>query len=404
MTTLPSTIHERIALPTSPRPAAMPAAPGGLTATDILTMLRRRMLLIFVLSFLFSAMVIGGFLLWWFKFPGYRSESLIECITNIPETEISLEQQRMREDEHERFVQTQAMMLKSPNILAETLKVSAVRETDWFKDIEASNKPGSWRKKEPLLELDKDLTASPVRGTNFLLVAIECHDPDDPAVIVNNVVARWYEEVKKRSAEEFTGDPLAGFRRDAENIEAEIKSKRDRLKALAARMPAGAREDPGNNITAQNVRQYAEQVAIRSSSNIVRFSIVQPESRLPRKTGPSSSRIRKSPSFHSTYSSCSNSGRRTSELMERVTLRLSGSITRLRRPKKGLPHYGWSGSISGKRICAKRPIPPMKTRDTPCSFRRKTWPRPRRSCRTRTDCFLSMPTSKRSSRKISNTM
>ena len=262
MTTLPSTIQDRIALPASPRSAPLQAGPGGLTATDILTMLRRRMLLIFVLSFLFSAMVVGGFLLWWFKFPGYRSESLIECITNIPETEISLEQQRMREDEHERFVQTQAMMLKSPNILAETLKVSAVRETGWFKDIEASNKPGSWRKKEPLLELDKDLTAAPVRGTNFLLVAIECHDPDDPAVIVNNVVARWYEEAKKRSAEEFAGDPLLAFRRDAENIEAEIKSKRDRLKALAARMPPGAREDPKNNITAQNVRQYAEQVAV----------------------------------------------------------------------------------------------------------------------------------------------
>lgn len=240
----------------------MEAGLGGLTATDILTMLRRRVLLIFVLFVLFAAMVVGGFLLWWYKFPGYRSESLIECITNIPETEISLEQQRMREDEHERFVQTQAMLLKSPSILAETLKVSAVRETNWYKSIEESTKKGGLRKKEPLLELERDLTAAPVRGTNFLLVAIECHDPDDPAVIVNNVVARWYEEVKKRTAEEFAGDPLAAFQRDAESIEAEIKSKRDRLRALAARMPPGAREDPGNNITAQNVRQYAEQVAI----------------------------------------------------------------------------------------------------------------------------------------------
>ncbi len=255
MTTLPTTIQERIALPAAPRPIPPEAGLGGLTASDILAMLRRRAVLIFLLFVLFVAMAVGGFVLWWFRFPGYRSESLIECITNIPETELSLEQQRMREDEHERFVQTQAMLLKSPSILVETLKVNAVRETDWYKDV-------ARRKQEPLLELDEDLVASPVRGTNFLLVAIECHNPDDPAVIVNNVVARWYEEAKKRSAEEFAGDPLAAFRRDAENTEAATDDKRGRLKGLAARMPAGAREDPGNNITAHTVRQYAEQVAL----------------------------------------------------------------------------------------------------------------------------------------------
>ena len=189
MTTLPSTIQDRIALPAMPRPLPPEAGLGGLTATDILAMLRRRVVLIFFLFILFSAMAVGGFVLWWFKFPGYRSESLIECITNIPETEISLEQQRMREDEHDRFVQTQAMLLKSPSILFSTLQVNAVRDTEWYKSIESHNKSGAWRKKEPLLELDEDLTASPVRGTNFLLVAIECHDPDDPAVILKNVVA-----------------------------------------------------------------------------------------------------------------------------------------------------------------------------------------------------------------------
>lgn len=262
MTTLPTTIQDRMAMPALPRPTSPEGGLGGLTATDIMAMLRRRMVLIFVLFFLFAGLAVAGFLLWYFRFPGYRAESLIECITNIPETELTAEQQRMREDEHERFVQTQAMLIKSPSILVETLKVNAVRETNWYKQIEASSKKPLFLKKEPLLELEKDLAAAPVRGTNFLQVAIECHDPDDPAVIVNNVVARWYEEVKKRSAEEFAGDPLEALQRDADSIESEIRSKRERLKALAARMPAGAREDPGNNITAHTVRQYAEQVAV----------------------------------------------------------------------------------------------------------------------------------------------
>ena len=114
---------------------------------------------IVLLFLLFAAMAVGGFLLWWVRFPGYRSESLIECITNIPETELSLEQQRLREDEHERFVHSQAMLLKSPDILAKTLQVTAVRETDWYKDVLR-------RRREPLLELTDDLNAAPVRGTS----------------------------------------------------------------------------------------------------------------------------------------------------------------------------------------------------------------------------------------------
>ncbi len=227
---------------------------GGPTAGDIASMLRRRMVLITVLFIFFSALAMGGFLLWWFVYPGYRSESLIECISNIPESELTLEQQRLKEDEHQRFVQTQALLLKSPTILSEALKVNAVRETQWYKSV-------TDRKKEPMLELTDDLNAGPVRGTNYLKVWIECGNTRDPAIIVNEVVRRWYDEVKKRSAEEFASDALEAAKREEANAEREIASKRDRLKAIAARLPAGARDDSGNNITAQNVRQYAEQVA-----------------------------------------------------------------------------------------------------------------------------------------------
>jgi len=255
MTTLPTTVQERISLPTR-----VPMSPGdggfggGPTAGDIVSMLRRRTVLIVLLFVLFAAMAVGGFLLWWFVFPGYRSECLIECISNIPETELTLEQQRLQENEHERFVQTQAHLLKSPTILSEALQVNAVRETQWYKSVSA-------RKKEHLLELNDDLYAAPVRGTNFLRVTIECRKPKDSAVIVNEVVHRWYEDVKKRSADEFASDALEAAKKEESDAAALIASKRDRLKAIAARLPAGARENPGNNITAQNVRQYAEQVA-----------------------------------------------------------------------------------------------------------------------------------------------
>ncbi len=246
-----ATVQERIVLPSKGRSGEGFVPPS---ASELFAMLRRRTLLIIALFLLLSAMVAGGFFVWWFLFPGYRGECLIECVSNIPERELTFEQQRLRQDEHERFVLTQAQYLMSPTILGEALKINAVKETDWYKSVMR-------RKLEPLLELDRDLSAAPVRGTNFLRVSIECRNPKDPAVIVNEVVTQWYHTVKKRTAEEFASEALDAGRKDEEQLDREIAEKREQLKAIAQRLPAGARSDPGQNITAQNVKQYGEQVA-----------------------------------------------------------------------------------------------------------------------------------------------
>ena len=252
MTSLATTIQERISIPMRVRSA--PGEFGGPPGiSDVLAMLRRRTVLIVVLFVLFTAMVIGGFGLWWFAFPGFRADCLIECVSNIPEREMTTEQERLRQDEHERFVRTQATLIKSPTILGEALKVNAVRETDWYKSVLR-------RRLEPLIELDEQLAAAPVLGTNFLQVAIECRNPKDPAVIVNEVVNQWYHNVKRRTAEEYTTDQLDAAHKERDTLSQEITEKRDRLKAIAQRLPAGAIQS-AENITAQNVKQYGEQVA-----------------------------------------------------------------------------------------------------------------------------------------------
>lgn len=251
MTSLANHVAEVVSAPRRRGPGEGGAPPG---VADVLMMLRRRTVLVLVLFVLFSGLACGGFALWWYVFPGFRGECLIECVSNIPEKELTTEQERLRQDEHERFVLTQAILLKSPSILGEALKVNAVRETAWFKSVQD-------RKLAPLLELEQDLFASPVRGTNFLKVAIECRDSKDPAMIVNEVVRQWYHAVKKRTAEEFTTDALDAANKELEGLEKSLEEKRERLKVLAQRLPAGARQNPAENITAQQVRLFGEQVA-----------------------------------------------------------------------------------------------------------------------------------------------
>ena len=254
MTTVSPPMTERTALPGSAHGVGIESARGP-TASDLWSMIRRRLVLIVVLFILFSALAIGGFGAWWVYLPGYTSECLIECISNIPETQLTADQERLRQDEHERFVRTQAMLLTTPGILSEALKVTAVRETSWFKRTSRS-------RRDPLLVLTDELSVAPVRGTNFIRVAIECRNPKDPRIIVNEVVNEWYHTVKKQTSEAFASEALQDAHRELQDLDRVIAGDRDRLKQIAQRLPPGSIQNPACNITAQQLRQSRELVAM----------------------------------------------------------------------------------------------------------------------------------------------
>ncbi len=253
MTTAEGSFDDQLQLPRMGRGLGSEEGGGGPTVGDVFSMLRRRLVMIVVSALLFNLIWVGSFAIWWVYFPGYLGEALIELISNIPATELSLDQQRLQQDEHERFVRTQALLMKSPSILGEALKVNTVRETNWFARILANG----WK---PLLELDEDLSSAPVRGTNFLRVAIECRGKKDPHVIVNEVVNQWYFAVKQRTAEDYTSGPLDAGRQELDDLRRDISSKRERLKAIAQRMPPGALRST-SNITSLDVEKYGDQVA-----------------------------------------------------------------------------------------------------------------------------------------------
>jgi len=244
-----STIQERIALP--PAAGGTPSIETGYTAGDILAMLRRRMLLIVILSVLFCGLASGGFALWWTTFPGYRSECLIECITNIPATELSFDQERLRREEHEAFVRSQAMLFKSPDILGDALGLTAVRNTAWFKSL---------RDDRQLLRLTEELQATPVRGTNLLRVSMECRNKEDAKVIVGAVVNQWYDTVHQTSTQAFTAGALSASREEKQALEEKIQEERDRLRRIQSQLAPGTLEDPIHNLTIEKARENALQV------------------------------------------------------------------------------------------------------------------------------------------------
>lgn len=257
MTGASSTVLSSRAAAESARLAAA-AVESGPSVADFLSMIRRRLVLILILFLLFSACAVGGFFVWRTYFPGYRAECLIECISNRPDAELNVEQRELQKEEYERFVHTQAVLLRSPTILGDALKVNAVRETSWWRNIQNQT---FRRPNQHLIDLTDELAAEPVRGTSFLSVSMVCRDPKDPAVIVNEVVKQWHDSVKKRAAEEFASEPLESTQAELDTLDKRIEEKRAELREIVQKLPPNALLNPGDNITAQQVKQYGEQVA-----------------------------------------------------------------------------------------------------------------------------------------------
>ncbi|MFQ5413035.1 MAG: polysaccharide biosynthesis tyrosine autokinase [Phycisphaerae bacterium] len=253
MTTSPPTVHERVGLPGPPggRGGDTAAAP---TMADILAMLRRRAVLVVTLFIVLAALAVAGFVVWWRYFPLYRAQAFIECVSNLPRSGLELIPERLAEQEYERFIQTQALRIKSPAILQLALQAPAVRETDWFKAIP---------KDKILRELTNQLAASPVRKSNMLQVAISCRNKKDPAKIVEEVVSRWKAALQTDSTKVYGGQ-LDSARTDMGKLDNDIKAKQAQLRALAGRLPPGATTTGALNLTGQQVLQYGQQVAVLS--------------------------------------------------------------------------------------------------------------------------------------------
>lgn len=248
MTTVPATLPERIPLPAVAAPGD--EVSGGVSFGDLVGVLKRRMVMVILLWMLFGAIAVGAFILIYYKYPTYRAEAWVECITDRPHEGNSLVQSTLLQHEHERFINSQAALMKNPEILNEVLKTQEVRGTAWYRDTPEV---------EHFLELQNTLGAAPIRDTNYIRISMGCRKKSDPAKIVEQVVLRYYNLVQGRAKDEYRG-MLAEQRDDMARLDDEINEKVRQIREFISTLPPGADVDR-SGIVYEELRVLSEQVA-----------------------------------------------------------------------------------------------------------------------------------------------
>ncbi|MFH0981201.1 MAG: polysaccharide biosynthesis tyrosine autokinase [Planctomycetota bacterium] len=227
MTTLPATIQEQITLPPV---RAEPGAGAGLSAGDFAAILKHRMVMIIILSLVFTAVGVGVFFLVYFYYPTYLAVAFIECISDLPTRPGDFGDSSMTKDRHERFVASHAIFARSPDVLQAVLQTPEVKATSWYAKAD---------KAKLRLELEDDLATAPVKDTYYFRIAMGCRALKDPARIVNQVVGTYIEKVRNRAAETYRRE-LAGYQKEQVTLQSQMTQKRKQIQDFVSTLEPGA--------------------------------------------------------------------------------------------------------------------------------------------------------------------
>lgn len=241
MTSLSTTIQERIPLPAAGPMMASPAPAKTITPSEILGMLKQRMITIILLSLLFCSGAVGVFVLWWTKFPSYSATAYVEVISNRPQQQFSTDSEQLNKDVFERFIKSQAIYITQHSILNKVLRDQAVRSTTWFKETEQDKR---------LVNLEDAVKCSAVRDTNYISVSMSTKDSKDPHQIVNTLVNIYLNEVRERYSQPYRQE-VSNYNQELATVKQQIQQKKQQIQEFGATISPGDR--PSRDSGAQGV-------------------------------------------------------------------------------------------------------------------------------------------------------
>jgi len=224
-TSTPPMVH----VPVSPGPRpSMPSDQQGMTARDVMRILKKRLWLITGLATAIIALTVAVTYVWLKYFPSYTAVALVEVKAPIAPPALRPETRLAAKDVMQQFMNTQAALIQSPGILRDTLDELLVRETEWYRSFESG---GRQDVAATLIDMKERLSAAPWPNSWIIQVSFTWHKPDECKTIVNALV-NTYLGMARTSSEGETRDELALVDRTAEQWAEKLKTEQEDLERL----------------------------------------------------------------------------------------------------------------------------------------------------------------------------
>ena len=216
----------------TPRPAmAARGAAEGMTPREILAILRRHWLMIFLLTIL--GFGCGG--VSWFLFsrygPKYTAQTFIKVLPPIMKDPTAIQGLTVGQDVQYGYRLSMAMQLTSQGMFQQLIDRDKIQQTKWFKgfgdikDIRIGKAVGN---------LKKSFSAIPQKDGDSIVVSMTCGDKEESAIIVNEMASLFVSgqggTKRKEVAEKLSrlDDQQARVQKDLDSAERSLDDVRRR--------------------------------------------------------------------------------------------------------------------------------------------------------------------------------
>lgn len=215
--------------------APAPIGAGAFTPADVWRIIRQRFLFIVLIGTFFTALFVGGVLVWYLKYPGYVAESYIQ-VTSLspPDTMRETGPDPVDNKTVEREIQNQALLVTQPSILDDVLQDPTIRSTVWFREADAKARESNGSIRDML---DDIVSVSPVRDSNLIRVAAKWRIPRELPTLVNTVVNKYWNKINERSRNEIQ-DQVKGVNNELEIAKGNLDAKNAEIQDFIQASPS----------------------------------------------------------------------------------------------------------------------------------------------------------------------
>ncbi len=204
---------------------------GGITAADVLRVIKQRKVMIVVTACVLYALIVLATLLIRQFAPAYRNEAFVRYIPP-PKEWGGIKGEMMQKDYIAHELATQAQQIASPTVLLEVLALPEIKNTEFYRwygdDFEKC-----------LYDFEKMLSVTPVRDSFLIRISIAVRNKSEARLIVNKVVERYVSRSRSMLTDEGR-NRLEALKNTQAAVSDELQRTRDRIRMLRERrdMPA----------------------------------------------------------------------------------------------------------------------------------------------------------------------
>ncbi|OHB58717.1 MAG: hypothetical protein A2Y12_20165 [Planctomycetes bacterium GWF2_42_9] len=200
----------------NPRMAPMQQNAMALTPKEILDIFRRHILLICFLTFL--GMVLGGGA--WFLMakyaPKFTAKTYIEVLSPGQSDPTVIGSPLAGKDIAYEFRFSKATLIKQQKMFQDLIRLDKIRETKWYNSFNEDIT-------KIIDNLDKNLSATADRNSNYVIVTMTCGSAEESAIILNEMVSLFVKS-QQANAEEGVGAKLSELTQQENSLRGKMQS------------------------------------------------------------------------------------------------------------------------------------------------------------------------------------